>query len=613
MKRIITFLLVLSIALASFACTSNSNSFTPLQNTIVSVEDHLHPQMSATHSKVSDIINVINTDEWIETTVRSTSPIGLLYTMTDSKGDLYQFFTGSTRYLLITRRGGTKFAYLYPDELLQSIDDYLAELINSDPNSDLFIPLRHDLVSVTAYDRPEYSTDSPRIKPLRGRLSPTQWKSSAPIDPKTGKIYYSLIDAVGDRYDFYDGDFEFIIVTQADSSTHSFTSDLYQITAMTNFLDALYSDPKIDEKRTYMFTTADLSVFDDSKLITALPEEFDTIQETLLYITEQPTLEANQLESVLTGPTYFTLKDDKGTYVTLYKSLYESTIDCDFQGSICYIVSVGTSANGSSNAYYGIDPWMANGLISTVVYPAISGSSPLDLKAYTFTQVDIYQALYMYNYILEPVSRPYNNQFKAIMDTLSTSTWTLVTDVDESMVFQRIRLSTNTTTTLYLAANEMGNSVYVVVDEDPSTVGAYYYRRSTNPWATNFLMDFTYAAQIPLKEAPVIDPIKSINDYDPDAACYSELPYITLSSSQSASITALLKPETWTEVNYMEYERFSCNERVILKVDDNRRYVFDYFSDSDTRPYVRFFYDRKQYFMPKSVFMEILEAIEALR
>ena len=78
-----------------------------------------------------------------------------------------------------------------------------------------------------------------------------------------------------------------------------------------------------------------------------------------------------------------------------------------------------------------------------------------------------------------------------------------------------------------------------------------------------------------------------------------------------------MKPETWTAVNYHDYEYFYFNEILNLKTEDGRTYVFDVFTTDYNHPYVRFFLYGPQkgnsYFMPYEVYADLLDAVESIR
>lgn len=614
MRRIIMLFLAVVIVMTTVACGKKEDPepFFPLDidSTIVSIVDHANPELSSTRTSVAYIREALEASKWIKTSL-SSSEGTLVYTILDSKEDSYDFYDGSQDFVIVTRQDKSKLAYTFDKPILTLIEDYLNELAEYDPNAG-FRPFKYDFVSFTDYSIPGAVFPLSLIQNLRSKLTFAVNVSSVSIDPTSGILSYSVTDIMGDHYDFYRAEQAFMIVTHTDLSTRVYTIDVYGLDTMNNHLATFLNNPVFTDHRTYQYYQGDLDGFSDEKLIDVFANQNDDIQKSLFTISYYPITESQKIQDAEAGPVQLILKDDQGTYVFMYTNSVKDMFDSD-----ALVVSVGKSFDGTDHRFYVTDYYYGYHLITEVAYPAISGSAAFDLSSYTFTQVEILKNGNIHSYIKNSLSRPYDFRFKAIIDRYATVDWEYVSEVDETRTTVGVKMKTNTKTMIYLA---IGFGIYLVLDEDPSTPGAVYYKATTNDKQVyDWMKAFNYAAQIPLPEVPSIGKIISVNDYDPAYTGENGDPgkMIDLTPTQSDTITALLKPTTWTAVNYYDYEYYLENEILSFKTDDGKRISFDVTTTDYDRPYVRFFiYQEPQwgfFYMPYEVYADLLKAIEAIR
>ena len=580
-----------------------------LNSTIVSIVDHTHPELSSTRTSVAYIRNSLEGSKWTLTEGLSATDGTLVFTVTDNNNVIYDFYDGDKDFVIVNREDKSVLVYTFSIPFMTLIGDYLNELVNYNPN-EAYSPFKYEFATLIDYSIPGAVLPLRIIQGLRTNLTFPWNEKSDPIDPSSGWLRYSITNVMGDRLDLYSAENPFMIVLRADQTTRFYRLDTYALDTINNYLAVYLNNPVFDEKRTYQYYLGDLESFSESKLTAVLEDQNSAIQKSIFNLTFYPVTENVELEKTRNGPIRLILKDDQGTYVTLYQDPYTAP-DMD----PCSLVGVGKTPDGDDNTFYTSDFYGSTTLVTQAAYPAISGPATLDLSKYTFTQVDILQNLSIHVYIPEAVSKAYDSRFKAIIDRYATFDWKLVTDIDESSTFNVVKLKTNTKAMFYLSE---GLDFYLVLDEDPLTPGATYYRAiSSEYWIFDWRKSFNFAAQIPLKEAPIVGKVTSVNDYDPAYTGENgeQVKTIELTPSQSETITDLLKPETWTAVNYYDYEYFYFNEVLNLKTADGRTYVFDVFTTEYDLPYVRFFVYSpwNSYFMPYEVYADLLKAVEAIR
>ncbi|KAF0223276.1 MAG: hypothetical protein FD179_1786 [Erysipelotrichaceae bacterium] len=593
------------------------DNFLPLDinSTIVSIVDHTHPELSSTKTSVAYIRDSLQASKWTLTEGLSVTDGTLTFTVSDHNDVIYDFYDGIKDFVIVKRKDKSTLVYTFSIPILTLIGDYLNKLANYNPG-DAYSPFKYEFATLTDNGIPGAVLPLRIIQGLRTKITTSLFKTIDLIDPSSGSLRYSITNIMGDRLDFYSAEKPFMIVIRADQTTKSYLIDTYSLDNINNYLAVYLNNPVFDEKRTYQYYLGDLESFSESKLTAVLEEQNSAIQKSLFYMTFYPVNEMIEVEKTRNGPIRLILKDDQGTYVTLYQDLYTAP---GMDSSM--LVSIGKTPGGTDNTFYTVD-YLSFGdytLITQVAYPAISGPAELDLSKYTFTHVDILQNLSMNVFVFETISKAYDSRFKAIIDRYATLDWKLVTDIDESVTYTALKLKTTTKAMIYLS---QGKDIYLVLDEDPLAPGAIYYKAISNEfWIYNWIRAFNFAAQIPLKEAPIVGKVTGVNDYDPAYTGENgeEVKTLDLTPSQSKTITSLLKPETWTETNYGDWEYYYFNEVLSLKTDDGKTYVFDVFTTEYDLSYVRFFIygpwnsSWNSCFMPYEVYADLLKAVEAIR
>lgn len=610
MKKIMNWFLVIIVVMSMVACGKKAEpeSFTPLDldSTIVTIVDHAHPELSSTRTSVAYIRDTLEASTWIKTEL-SSSDGTLVYTMLDSKDDAYDFYDGSQDFVIVTRKDKSKFVYAFDKPILTLIGDYLTELASYDPNEG-FRPFRYDFVAFTDFMIPGAVFPLSVIQNLRNILTFSVNASSVSIDPSSARLRYTITDIMGDRYDFYNAEKDFVIVTHADLSTLVYIIDTDGLDTIHNYLASFLNNPVFTDHRTYQYYQGDLEGFSDEKLIDVFADQNYDIQKSLFTISYYLLTDSQKIIDATAGPVQLILKDDQGTYIFMYLNSVIDLFDTD-----ALVVSVGKSLDGTDHRFYVTDYYYGYHLITEVAYPAINGSTEFDLSSFTFKQVEILKNGSIYSHIKDSVSKPYDFRFKAIIDRYATVKWEYVTEVDETLTTVVVKMKTSTKAMIYLATGI--GVMYLVLDEDPSTPGAVYYQATTNDELYDWIKIFNYAAQIPLPEVPSIGKVISVNDYDSANTGEGGDPekMIDLTPAQSESITALLKPSTWTAVNYYDYEYYLENEVLSLKTDDGSRISFDVTTRDYNRPYVRILSQWGFYYMPYEVYADLLKAVEAIR
>jgi hypothetical protein len=509
MKRIITYLLVLSIALASFACTAKPEpeSFKPLQNELVSA---VYPEKSIDGLPIrwihSELIEALDGSSWVKKDALLDQGGVFTVQLNDQSGDIYRFYApgnGKNEYFVRVTQA--------------SDDDHQAYVISQSAFEALLSTLEHYVETIKVFQYPFASLtsmDSPTkpltntylLESLKRSLSPDLWiRVEEASQPESNKRYV-LVDEHGDTYTFYEiasnAQTAYVTVKRADQTTMMFRVSSTLMSELSNLMTGAVDDI-VDQyyrnllqsfipKQVYLGSA---STYDDSKLMelsTQVSELFSLrTHQVSYYLTESTHLIDAQSEVILIA------KNDAGDYLTFY-ALPES----EFLSSSTNFITVSIGKHplaDPSNAVFGVWFGEVYRYVDALTHFPNGETKALDLAV----EVNDSISFPAFDMEWEVRARSYSTTLNAAMvdflKKLEALEWTQQTfeefSAADNFGSAHSVIITASNGTRYILPY---NSNLLIVDEDPLTPGALVYSTSYESlWALgNVEATLEYLAQL---------------------------------------------------------------------------------------------------------------------
>jgi hypothetical protein len=602
MKRTISFLLVLMVVLASFACTPKSepNSFTPLEEAFRKVELLSLPNQSLyITDRWLDAKTILKEADWVSDDTVVDQNGELILTAMDTKDNTYAFYQATTPYVVITRKSDKKtFGFTITPEILQEFEHYVrTELVIQTITGTLLSGL-WDPISV---DRT--ISESTFLESISTLLKFNEWELTSNLQPQNGTKRFLIKNKYNEEYTLYSASPKsFAVVTRTDQSTHTFIIPDSVIPELTRFVND-YTQTDMDAiptpEKVYIGTR---SGFSEDKLVTIPYESVANFLEKREINGEA----FDQIDASLIDPDapilYITLNTD-GTYTTVYADEPDSQPFVEWY----FKVSIGKDPfHGPENLAYSV---MGN--IALMDY-ALLALFPLDTNAALDFKIDTQTTYEFPKWTMEGggLSKKMTGRLNADMINLlqaMESKATLANPYNSSASFWDVFKFTmkNSSGVVYTF---ISNGVFV--DTDPTTPGAIFYRFDS--FIGNSFFQLEYLTKVPA----TIDysSIKITHYKIPDTQGDDET-WVELTSSQSQEISQLIQASTWTNSEFY-FLGGGGDPDVILKTDKGDILYFLYWTEGghEDFDYMVFLYNfNHRYYLPMDEFQEILTVFQSFQ
>ncbi len=556
MKRIIAFLLILSILMTSFACTAKPepepDPFTPLQNEFVSA---VYPAKSIDGLAIrwihEDLIEVLDGSSWVQKD--SLLDQGGVFTvqLNDQNGDTYRFFApgnGLSEYFVSVTEASTNQRRAYV--LQQSVVEGLLSTIEEYAQS--VQVLQYPLVSLASAEYPTTPlTNTYLLEPLKRTLGAELWVRVNVTTPLESLKRYVMVDEQGDTYSFYviaaNAQYAYVKVDRADQ-----TSMLFRVRSIVLDELATLMDRSVDDivnqyyqnlLKSYFPTQVylgDTDSYEDSKL-SDLPDQvsylFNTRLNTLSYYLSEFTGTFDPQAEVL-----FIARSEDGTYLTVYA--LPPTVSLDGTEDFC-LVSMGKHPLAhSENQLFRM--WIAEvqRLTFALTLSPTEESRPLELSVDVNDSVEFPAFNMDFEVRYQSYSGKLNQAIVDYLKKLEALDWTPLSfeEVGENSIlgYQSSVIITAANGTRYHLPY---NSNVLIVDEDPLTPGALVYTTTYESlWALGDIeATLEYLAQLESDYAFSTLKITSYTLYSVDDETGDEtFEDVAFTEAQSAALSALI-------------------------------------------------------------------------
>ena len=562
MKRIITFLLVLSISLASFACTAKPKPepFKPLQGELSSV---VYPDNPYDKLKIdwihAELIEALDGSKWVHND--DFLDQGGIFTvqLNDKKGDIYRFYAPSNGqsdyFVLVTQASNNeRIGYVIAQAAFESFLSVLDAYVQS------ITLFQNPFVSVTAMDMPTIVlTNSFLLDSIRRTLEPEPRIRINAITLSERNKRFVLVDDHEDTYTIYEDtqssvNNTIIVVDRADQTQLVFRTNNAILNALERILDNRdyylndYFAQVLGLFQPHYVYLGDSTTIDDAQL-KALPtrviELFNTQSEvdTFLY---QPITEF--IKS--TNDVLFIAKSVDGTYLTVYT--FPSTDSLIVQGGSCW-VSIGNKPFADAdNVNFKIRITQAMRLFHILALSPTDQSKPLSIQvdeystyAFPIFDTDFETRPQAYEGSLNPAMIDYLQDLEALdwnVMSFDESIGQMIYGFPYSMI-----ITASNGTRYYLPHN----SNQLIVDEDPLTPGAMVYTTTFDAIRSlgDIIGNLEFLAQL-----------ESDHDFtDLDITHYTVFKSdettetVAFTKAQSAALNTLLKNASLTKKTYSAF------------------------------------------------------------
>ena len=551
MKRIISYLLVLAITLASFACTSKPkpNPFTPLQHELITavITDTLDQTLKVQWVH-QELVTALDAQSWVSDA--SLLELTKVYhvEVEDEIGDIYRLYASSesdTGYYLIALRKSDqqRFAYTIPKSAAEAFLAVLADYTES------IQVLQYPLLSLTSISDPYYPVTQPsKLDTLSRDLNPRYWIR---VDWNVPQETYKRFVAVDDQnttYTFYEGselnaDYGIVVVDRADQSQL-----LFKISqSVLLILDKAIADEKELHGDDYYsrllkayvpqhIYLGSASSFDSSKLIslsTDVVELFQTYTEQYIWSTLPTTATIDTQAKLL-----FMTKSVEGLYLSVYAPQATYT-----DHGYVVIVSYGQDPfDGPNNDVFTLPMNSGMDLYRTLALSPIESSTALDIDvdtnatfSFPFFDMEFVIRTETFEGNLNSAMIDYLHDLQALDWTVS-SIETVEAALGSINPFSLIITASNGTR--YMIPTE---DYEIIVDTDPTTPGALVYkvdiesmRRFGNP-----IEDLEFLAQF---DSDL--PFTSLKITDYRRFNVDTIDVVPFTNAQSDAISALFNAST---------------------------------------------------------------------
>lgn len=487
MKRTITFLLVLSIAMTTFACTSKPKpepeTFTPLQNQLVSA---VYPDQPDQNLRINwihaELLETLNGSSWTLNDALLDQGGLLRVQLTDVKSDVYRFYAPANgqikAFVSVTlHEDGRRVAYELSESIITTLMTQLEDYAES------IRVLQSPLVSLTAVDQPVKLVNDYLLESLRRKLLPEQWALVKWSTQLESNKRYVLLDEQGDTYSFYDiasnAQTAYVTVERADKTQLMFRVNSLLLDELDHLME-LSADVAVSQFYTDLLKAfipksvyfGPKAAYDESKLV-ELPA--DVIELFHLRASSSAYSYLDLTEPLdPTTEILFIAKSEDGTMLTVYD--HPSSKPLPWNDSSC-IFSIGKYPLGDSRNIT-FEGWLYDGirLYHTLALSPTGEDKPLSIEVdvnatFTFPVFDM-----DYEVRQQAFSGQMNQAMVDFLQTVETLDWSLVTMEDvklrEGIGYPYSVIITSTRGTRYLISY---GSNELIVDEDPLTPGALVY------------------------------------------------------------------------------------------------------------------------------------------
>ena len=592
MKRTITFLLVLSILLTSFACSSKQlpETFTPLEVKLKNAALSTFPSQKLNLTSLWDEVKaLLTTSEWTENKTVTVNDDDLVITATDDDKNTYDFYRDSSvdqPVVVITRDGDNKaFSYTISVEVLDGFALYVqSSLVILILNSSALKSLKDIKQELRS------TLDENVLKSIKSVLKIDQWVLSEYRDPEDGAKRFEIGNAVQDTITLYSATPQsFAIVTRSNQSALTFSIPNGTIEDLDVYLAGVYEEAllhMIEPESVYVGTKAN---FTEAKLV-PLPQ---SAVELYLSASVSNSETYTKIDSSLINPNakiLFMTKNVNGTYTTVYADESTKITSDEWR----FKVSVGKDPfHGPDNVAYTLFGWEAQTYYLLLALFLIESSEPLDLAVdtqttYTFPHWDLGMSAR-----LKTTVGKLNSSMLTYFNGLEANAQQTSFDLSQSSYFT---LSFNLRTSSGTEYLFVGNGVFV--DEDPKTPGAVYYQFDASTDFSSFHLE--YLANLPIT---VNTSTIQITEYKiPDTQ-----DWVKLTSTQANQISQLIQESSWSGSEH-HYLGGGGDPDVILKTSTGDILTFLYYAGGEgyESEYVLFRVNNSgQYFIPLDEFEAI--------
>lgn len=473
-----------------------------------------------------------------------------------------------------------------------------------DPEPETYDVLTHSFYTVVSEKKPEKSLSVALLNTdIRSPLNKKVWTVIDEPDESAGILRLTLVDAISDEYRLYlptaVSNFGFALVKRhSDQKVFAYAIPVSVISNLETLIN-----PLLEENTTIgtgYFSLLDLAdLYDDSWLRPIDEDRTEIIYNASMMLKNNMTPYEGVFDPGM--PLRFVYKDHTGLYITAYQQFMDDEV---------ILVTVGESAVGGPNTEI-FKAWTDDvlRLENLLGYYPIDWEDTLNLASYQITSVTTLPFMIGFYQTLYPITVPYSS-VRDYLEDLLAGTWSETSAVDYSQSRRRILLNTFDETPIYIT--EEG---FLAVDHNLYEGGITYYR---NPdFTTNFkdvLLGLAFAAKVPPSNDYVgltITHLNQIVEWDNAAE------FVPLTSEESATLSALLKPQRWFESNYWPYEEGeSFGALVTLKDSEGRTYAFDYTEENPSEllyVLMRASDSQTRLVLPMEDFQALLTAVKKIR
>ena len=464
------------------------------------------------------------------------------------------------------------------------------------PEPDAFVPLELSIIKLIDYQEYDRSIhDRTVLSSLRTAFDVSTWTKSDTLSAGNGTLRYTLTDSYGDRYDFYSGSPDFVLVTHKNVvRAYALADD--QMSVVEDFLLAL--EPQFDDVFAYLgsregFETSKLTLVRKSLLERAntLFDDFETYDGDC----------AVDSSSLNTNGVRMILRDSDNRYLTVY----DTYVRC---GQDFYVpVSAGNTPFGDDgNVFKAMVP---DGIIdfeTALRFPMVFSSNSFDFDSLEISLVEILPTAVDPTYVSASIEYSTNAMANTILDQALSGTWTLLDNLESTSLFPRIKLTTKNGSHIYLCGYD---ELVILVDEDPNTPGAVYYTKAESPQVGPVIRSLSFAANRSISfdlSAIVITQITNTMGDDQ---------LIELTPEQSEAITTLFTSAVWINGNHRaraDEGLYLNNSPLAVKDAIDNYFKFEVEEDPDS-PYVWINYHWDIYLMPKADYLALMAMVETIR
>lgn len=602
MKKTISFLLVLSIALTSFSCTTKPKPepFTPLEFPFgMTILSALPSQNLNLVNTWPDFKALLEDCDWVEdATVVDWEGTEVL-SAKDTRNNLYVFYTRTEdeAFVIVTRKDDKqRFGYRLNSASFTSLYQHLGERLLEQSLRSAQLSQVQDIIAPY-----RSTTNREQLDLIFRMLLPETWIRVTDKSPEDGIKVFEFTTALQDTYTFYSASVPFVIVTRLDSSTYTFSIWSELLTDIETNLQEYFVESLATSRPPTAVYIGTRDAYDDLKLVPLSDEVIQTLQvhkesygDWIVEPLDHSSINPNAKILCMT-------KNVDGTYTTLYDDPSLKVTNSYWT----YKISVGPNPfHGPDNKAFAVIGEEAQAFYAIVALYPISDSSIEHFELSTSTTYTFP------HHIRELYGRTLTTTGK-----LNSAMITALSNLESAMVQADLDIFMSGSITFQLKLkNDQGVEYYfqenmVIIDEDPKTPGAVYFQFSNNHAFDAYLLEFL--AQLTISgthDDLVITQIK-----DP-ASENDAITWITLSEAQSLEISDLVQSSSWYVSYYLLGERLG-NPEFMLKTTSGAEISFYYTTTNPadaTKAYVHFSFQNRLYSMPIDQFNAILERYQSV-